>query len=175
MGETRITGGKYRGRKLKTGNFFRPTMSSVRSALFNMIDVEGKSFLELFCGSCVVSCEALSRGAERVVCVDRSKRALSICRKNLESLNETATIIHSNVVDFLQNTDEKFDVVFLDPPYNDVEIINKTLSLLPKVTKENSLAVLEKSKRIELDFSNFEVVKRKDYGETELVFLKVKR
>jgi 16S rRNA (guanine966-N2)-methyltransferase len=123
----------------------------------------------------VVSCEALSRGAERVVCVDRSKRALSICRKNLESLNETATIIHSNVVDFLQNTDEKFDVVFLDPPYNDVEIINKTLSLLPKVMKENSLAVLEKSKRIELDFSNFEVVKRKDYGETELVFLKVKR
>ncbi|WP_236681693.1 RsmD family RNA methyltransferase [Thermotoga sp. RQ7] len=159
---------------MKTGDFFRPTMSSVRSALFNMVDVEGKSFLELFCGSCVVSCEALSRGADRVVCVDKSKRALKICKGNLETIGGSAKLICKDVVDYLKTATEKFDIIFLDPPYEDVEVIEKTLHLLPKVMKEESLAILEKSKRIDVDLSGFEIVKKKDYGETELVFLKVK-
>ncbi|WP_233185688.1 RsmD family RNA methyltransferase [Thermotoga sp. SG1] len=159
---------------MKTGDFFRPTMSSVRNALFNMVDVEGKSFLELFCGSCVVSCEALSRGASRVVCVDKSKRALKICKENLETIGRSAKLICKDTVDYLKTAKEKFDVIFLDPPYEDVDIIGKTLELLPKVMKKDSLAILEKSKRISLNLSGFEIVKRKDYGETELVFLKVK-
>ena len=174
MGETRITGGKYRGRKLKTGDFFRPTMSSVRSALFNMVNVEGKSFLELFCGSCVVSCEALSRGADRVVCVDRSKRALKICRKNLETIGNSARLVYKDAIDYLKTAREKFDIVFLDPPYENVEVIEKTLQLRPRVMRKEGLAILEKGKRIKIDLSGFEITKRKGYGETELVFLKVK-
>ncbi|WP_233186200.1 RsmD family RNA methyltransferase [Thermotoga sp. KOL6] len=160
---------------MKTGDFFRPTMASVRSALFNMIDVSGKSFLELFCGSCVVSCEALSRGAKEVVCVDKSKRALKICKKNLETIGKNAEVVHEDAIVFLKRHDKKFDIVFFDPPYEEIGTVKEVLRLLPKVMKENSLAILEKSKRVTINFEGYEIVKIRDYGETELVFLKVKK
>jgi len=176
MGETRITGGRYKGLKLKTADFLRPTMAFVRQALFNVVDVGGKSFLDLFCGSCVVSAEAISRGAREVVAVDNSKRAVRLCDENLRKLSEGIyRILHMDCVDYLESVERTFDVIFMDPPYASTNLAEQVLRLLPRAMEKGSLAILEKSKRERLVVPDeLEVVEVKEYGETQLVFLRVK-
>jgi len=77
----RITGGRLRGRGVRRvpDPRTRYTPSIVRKAIFDVVDVEDKTFLDLFCGSCVVAIEALSRGASSVAVVDVSSKAVATC------------------------------------------------------------------------------------------------
>jgi len=123
----RVIGGIARSRHLRTlrGKRIRPTADRVREALFNILGerISGIRFLDLFAGSGSVGIEALSRGAARVVFVEQDPRAIRVLRQNLQSLGweEKALIYPQHVfqaLEIISRQEEKFEVVFADPPYH---------------------------------------------------------
>ncbi len=123
----RIISGQFRGRKLQTfkGSDVRPTSDRVRESLFNIIAHKpvNVSVLDLFSGTGALGIEALSRGAEMAVFVDRSVRALALLRKNLDhcALHRRTRAIQWDIaknLNCLQIYPNTFNLVFLDPPYN---------------------------------------------------------
>ena len=122
----RIIGGEYRSRQIMMpkGVEIRPTQDKVRQAVFNILgDVNGKVVLELFAGSGAFGIEALSRGAKSVTFVDNNFSCIQTIKSNLESLDIPHSVYDLiradaiNVLARLGKQEEKFDIVFLDPPY----------------------------------------------------------
>ncbi len=152
----------------------RYTTSLVRQAIFSMVDVEGKSFLELFCGSAVVSIEAISRGAKSVTAVDISPKALSTALKNAEKCGINLKIVRSDFRPFLRNCSEEFDIVFADPPYN-LMYIDELLKILASKSNVGKLIILEKALQENCTVpEEFETVKLKRYGDTEILIIQRK-
>ena len=126
----RVITGKARGTVLKTpeGLQTRPTADRVKEALFSIIqfDVPGAKVLDLFGGSGQLGIEALSRGAKQAVFVDESDAACKLIRENLRrtKLESDARIIRSDYMAFLNSCHDKFDLIFLDPPYAEVFLEN---------------------------------------------------
>ena len=121
----RIITGKAKGTKLVTldGDATRPTSERAKEALFSMIqfDVEGRRVLDLFAGSGQLGLEALSRGAKSAVLNDSSREAAAIIRANAEKtrLVDSCEILSTDWQPVLRRFSgrEKFNLVFLDPPY----------------------------------------------------------
>ena len=134
----RIIAGNFRSRTLAAppGLATRPTSDRLRETLFNVLAprIEGAFFLDLYAGSGAVGIEALSRGAAHVEFVERGEPALRVLRANLARLRLTAGFrIHNAsgpAVLRRMKTVERFDVVFLDPPYDAVGEYAATLGLL---------------------------------------------
>ncbi len=107
--------------KAPSGLRVRPTSDKVKQALFNILGekVRGAAFLDLFAGAGGIGIEALSRGAARVVFVDDSRRSLDIIKGNIEQtgFKDRAEVVASKAEAYLRRTAERFDVLFLDPPY----------------------------------------------------------
>jgi len=124
----RLTGGEGRGRILRgprTGAWLRPTSDRVREAIFDILGqrVPGSAFLDAFAGTGAVGIEALSRGAGRVVFIERDRRALRLIASNLavgtwSGSNEVLPVPLERSLDKLQSRRELFDLIFLDPPYD---------------------------------------------------------
>jgi 16S rRNA (guanine966-N2)-methyltransferase len=116
----RITGGELRGRNLAVPPGARPTEGRVREALFSMWSgrLEGARVLDLFAGSGAVGLEAASRGAGRVVLIEKARPALAAARANIAHLGEghRATLRPGDACRLGRAT-EPFDIVFVDPPY----------------------------------------------------------
>ena len=119
----RVITGSCRGAKLRTldGLETRPTADRVKEAVFNVLqfDIQGRRVLDLFAGSGQLAIEALSRGAASAVLVDRSQGAVEVIRWNLEHLRLTdrATVLRQDYLRYLELCRERFDMIFLDPPY----------------------------------------------------------
>ena len=122
----RIVGGKYRSRTLLApkGTETRPTLDQVREALFNILQgrVAGTDVLDLYGGSGALALEAVSRGAAGAVICDQSRDAVSVIRKNVESLacQEQVTVLQMKdtlALARLESEGRSFDLIFLDPPY----------------------------------------------------------
>ncbi|MBR4960038.1 MAG: 16S rRNA (guanine(966)-N(2))-methyltransferase RsmD [Clostridia bacterium] len=121
----RIITGTARGTKLATleGEATRPTIDKVKEALFSMIqfDIEGRNVLDLFAGSGQLGLEALSRGAAKATFIDESRQAVDVVIDNAKKthLFEKCRISASGAIPFLKSAagKEKYDIVFLDPPY----------------------------------------------------------
>jgi 16S rRNA (guanine966-N2)-methyltransferase len=123
---TRIVAGSAGGRRIQTppGDDTRPTTERVREALFSTLEsalgsFEGRQLLDLYAGSGAVGLEALSRGAERAVLVERRRRVAALIRRNAESLGLVGwTVVAESVTAYVRaGAAEPFDVVFADPPY----------------------------------------------------------
>ena len=116
----RVITGKCRGRRLlePVGSGIRPTTDQVKEALFNIIqfDIEGRKALDLFAGSGQLGIEALSRGAASCVFVDSARDSVRLVQENLRRCGLTARVLTTDALSFLR-FGEKFDLVFLDPPY----------------------------------------------------------
>ena len=118
----RVITGSARGRRLKEiqGLETRPTTDRVKEALFSVIqfDIEGRRVLDLFAGTGQLGIEALSRGADSAVFVEQRKDALQAVRENLETcgLSDRARVVSGDAMSYLKSG-EKFDLIFLDPPY----------------------------------------------------------
>ncbi|MCX7727172.1 MAG: 16S rRNA (guanine(966)-N(2))-methyltransferase RsmD [Chitinispirillaceae bacterium] len=130
----RIITGKYKGYALFTvnGATTRPTTDYQREVIFSMYqDFTGQRVLDLFAGTGSFGLECLSRGAKWVDFVEFSNKAISVLIKNVEKLNcgELCHIHRRKVSAFLNSTDNKWDTIFLDPPYN-CNLINETISLV---------------------------------------------
>ena len=177
----RVITGKARGTVLKTPEGFqtRPTADRVKEALFSIIqfDVPGAKVLDLFGGSGQLGIEALSRGAKQAVFVDESDAACKLIRENLRrtKLESDARIIRSDYMAFLNSCHDKFDLIFLDPPYAEVFLENaiKRISEID-ILQSGGIIVAERplGKEILWDFPGFSRSKDYKYGNCLLTLFK---
>jgi len=173
----RVIAGKARGCKLVApiGMATRPTGNRLKEDLFNILmpRIENAAFLDLYCGSGQIGIEALSRGAESATFVDNSDDAIKSVHTNMQKvkLQTYATIIKADVLAFLQGlADERFDIIFADPPYASLELLPCIRLALNKLTP-TGLFVAEAP--IDMDFSDFTPHRQKRYKTTQFVFLKI--
>ena len=126
----RVITGRARGVTLKTpeGLQTRPTTDRVKEALFSVIhfDIPGAHVLDLFGGTGQLGIEALSRGAKRAVFVDESDKACKLINENLRRtrLEQEGTVVRGDYLAYLGRCREKFNIIFLDPPYAEVFLEN---------------------------------------------------
>lgn len=134
----RIVAGKARGFRLQTlpgEDTTRPTTERVKESVFSMLqfEIEGRTVLDLFAGSGQMGLEAVSRGAAFAVFVDNSKDALEVVRSNARGakLSDQVRIVNTNAQSFCRQTADRFDMVFLDPPYRAGLLPSLLLDVLP--------------------------------------------
>jgi 16S rRNA (guanine966-N2)-methyltransferase len=182
MGVTRIVAGSMGGRRLDVppGARTRPTSDRVREALFNTLatltDLSGGRFADLYAGSGAVGLEALSRGAAHVLLVESNPRAARTARANIAALGarDRVRLVTTAVSTTLaQGTDDPYDVVFADPPYDmpdeRVEVMQRAL-IDGRWLAADGILVIERSSRSAPMRWVEEVteVRTRRYGETTL-------
>jgi len=172
------------GRKLQSppGEIARPTASRVRLAVMNMLAAElpGAHWLDLFCGSGVMGCEALLRGAAQVVAVEQDRRVSAIARSNLETVasslepRPTLRVVQQEVIRWLDAPEgENFDLVYADPPYA-AGLYEPLLERLAagEWLRPHGLVLLEHATKNPPELpAGWEVEKQKRYGSCSLVML----
>lgn len=182
----RVVAGEYGGRRLKAvpGMKTRPTTDKVKEAMFNIIGpyLEGGQVLDLFAGSGGLSIEAVSRGADHATLVDRQYQAIKTIHENLSVTKEEDkfTVLKGDaykMLNKLAKQEQGFDYVFLDPPYKKQQILElmerlKQLGLL----NAEALIICETDQVADLpeELADFELIKKADYGITELTFYRYK-
>lgn len=168
----RIISGKYRGKKLLSpkDDRVRPTTDMVKENVFNLLggDVVDSSFLDLFAGSGAIGIEAISRGAKRVVFVDKDRESMDYVRRNLTLIGESAETMTSNYLSAINRLKgNKFDIIYVDAPY-DMHIIddvltaiksNEILTLNGQVIYESLAKTNQKS-----ELTDYELAKSRKYG-----------
>ena len=169
----RVVSGNYGGRPLRTldGKITRPTSDKVRGAIFNMIGpyFEGGRVLDLFAGSGGLSIEAVSRGMESAVLVERDRKAQAVIRENISMTKEAEKfqLLAMEANQALCQLTRTFDVVFLDPPYAREEIIDNIQQLCQrKLLAEDVMVVCETDKAVDLpeEIADLGIWKQKVYG-----------
>ena len=136
--EVRIVGGVWRSRRIRVAALrdLRPTPDRVRETLFNWLgqDLTGKSCLDLFAGSGALGFEAASRGASRVVMVERDRAAFAVLATNREALAaHQVELVRRDALEFLRDRTLQslpYDVIFLDPPFSE-DYVSRLAPLLP--------------------------------------------
>ena len=173
----------------------RPTSSKVREALINILwnKLRGASWLDLCSGSGAMACEALQKGVKRVLAIEKQRETAKICKKNLIDVSNTMDqsihieVICNELISFLKKgpknqkiqfvkdcqNPEKFDFVFLDPPYeSEVYEITQELLLSKEWIKESTTLICEcSSKSMPRIHNGWKLNKEKFYGSTSLIFL----
>lgn len=176
----RIISGMRRGHKLFEfeGDEIRPTTDRVKESIFNIIQsfVPGSACLDMFAGSGAMSMEALSRGARRAVLVDADKRSVDIIKKNVTSLkfSEYCDIINMSCFDYMDKAKEKFDIIFLDPPYN-MDFIETALRgiLEHDILADEGIIVLESDGTdFHDEYASLSVYRQRKYGRTYITVYK---
>ena len=179
----RIIGGELKGRKLVTvaGKETRPTSNRVRESIFNILGncVQDACVLDLYAGTGAMGIEALSRGAKWAFFAEGQRAALAALAKNIKScsLENRTNTIKCNILDnlkILQSHRAAFDLVFIDPPYNQ-DLIQPTLAHLARsqCLANGARLAVEHSPRepIPENRPEFEVADRRRYGKTLVSFL----
>ena len=173
----------------------RPTSSKVREALINILGnkLREASWLDLCSGSGAMACEALQKGVKRVLAIEKQRETAKICKKNLIDVSNTMDqsihieVICNELISFLKKgpknqkiqfvkdcqNPEKFDFVFLDPPYeSEVYEITQELLLSKEWIKESTTLICEcSSKSMPRIHNGWKLNKEKFYGSTSLIFL----
>ncbi|MGL5617601.1 MAG: 16S rRNA (guanine(966)-N(2))-methyltransferase RsmD [Metamycoplasmataceae bacterium] len=178
----RIIAGKYRKLLLDQPDIkiTRSTTDRVRESIFNCLQnqVEGSIVLDLFSGSGAMAIESVSRGAMKSICVDNSKESISVIQNNLNKLFiKNVDIYHLDALSFLSSKKgTRYDLIFLDPPYNDVNLLNNVLEILARdlflnkygqiiiETQEDNFLQIKIPKTLIID-------KVKNYGKTMIIFI----
>jgi 16S rRNA (guanine(966)-N(2))-methyltransferase RsmD len=178
----RIISGEARGRRLARfkGQKIRPASDKVRGAIFNILGqaFEGREVLDLFAGTGALGIEALSRGAEKVVFVENSTAALRVLHENLAlcRCGERAELVKTPVergLKLLIKRGERFDHIFLDPPYGK-GMVAKSLHMLSsgEMLKERGIITLKHSdQELPLErYGNLILTDQRKYGKTYVSF-----
>lgn len=169
----RIVSGNYGGRPLKTldGQTTRPTSDKVRGAMFNIIGpyFDGGRVLDLYAGSGGLSIEAVSRGMESAVLVERDRRAQAIVQENIQMTKESQKfqLLKMEAERALEQLSGTFDLVFLDPPYAKETIMETVTELCQrKLLSQEVMVVCETDKSVDLpeEIADLGIWKQKIYG-----------
>ena len=173
----RVITGKARGVALKTpdGMLTRPTSDRVKEALFSIIqfDIPGAKVLDLFGGTGQLGIEALSRDASSAVFVDEREDACKLIKENLKrtKLEQNTRVVRSDYMAFLNSCREKFDIIFLDPPYAEVFLENSIKRITEiDILQSGGIIVSERplGKELLWDFPGYTRSKDYKYGNTLL-------
>ena len=180
----RIIAGIYRGRQLKSppSAQTRPTSDRLRETLFNVLAprIEGARFLDLCAGTGAVGIEALSRGAEHVTFVDKSRKMCSLIEANTSALSidkQEFEIVNAESSGYLRRQAKKeqgpFDIIFFDPPYAaDYGIVNLISDTGGQLLTEDGLVIVEHHKKKELadEFGSLKCYRTLKQGDSVLSF-----
>lgn len=174
----RVIAGKYKRSPLNSleGDLTRPTKDMVKEALFSSISINSDTcFLDLFSGSGGIGIEALSRGAKDVVFNDLNKDAVMIIKSNLNKFHEDRQVYNLSYKECLNRLNQKFDYVYLDPPYaftNYEEIFHTLIS--NDLLNDNAMIIVEVRKNVDLNgnIADFHLFKEKKYGISKLLYYK---
>lgn len=163
----RISAGEWRSRLIKFPDVdgLRPTPDRVRQTVFNWLgqELHGLVCLDLFAGTGVMGFEALSRGAKKAVIVEKSRTAYHALMENKLALKaDNAQIINTDALQFLVNNSQAFDVVFLDPPYQQ-GLLDKALPLVHQHLSEDGLVYVEAEYAL-VDTPHWQVLKQGKAG-----------
>lgn len=147
MAKVRIIGGKLRRRNLTVlaETDLRPTLDRVKETLFNWLgqDLTNLNCLDLFAGSGSLGFEALSRNAKCVVMVDNNPRIIKNLQANAKLFNfENCQIIQMNALEYLDSAKTKFDIIFVDPPFNS-KLLDEVLPMLKTILNKDGLIYIE--------------------------------
>jgi 16S rRNA (guanine966-N2)-methyltransferase len=151
----RIISGSRKGHTIQapSGRGTRPTSDRVRENIFNIIGpVDDATVLDLYAGSGAMGLEALSRGAASAVFVERDLDAIRAIERNLDKLRLRGTVLRHDAIAVLAGEKRKYDLVFLDPPYEMYTDLEPQLArYLPSVLAEDGVVVVETGARVEPD------------------------
>lgn len=172
----RVVSGEYRGRRLKSldGNNTRPTSDKVKESIFNMVGpyFDGGKALDLFAGSGGLAIEAVSRGMNYAVCVDKSYPAMKVIQENIKLTKEpekfqTLKMDANQALQKLAQEEQVFDLVLLDPPYAKQQIIAQIEKMIEyQLLSEDCVIICETDKAVRLPekIQAFEQVRHQVYG-----------
>ena len=179
----RIIAGEARGRQIiaPEGRNTRPTLDRVRENIFNMLQAEvpGSRVLDLFAGSGALSLEAISRGAESAILVDSDRKAHMVQKRNIETLRyteKTRVLLcdWKKAVRILQEEGQKFDLIFLDPPYCMTDLNDVFSSLIPVSDVETLIVLEHESGKTIIVAEQYEVVRQKEWGFCAVSFYRLR-
>lgn len=173
----RVVAGEYRGRKLKSlsGDNTRPTTDKVKESIFNMIGpyFDGGKVLDLYAGSAGLAIEAISRGMEQAVCVEKNYQAIKVINENIAITKEAEkfTVLKKDADAALQQFAEEkqqFDLVLLDPPYAKQKIEQQLTFMIDNdLLAADALIVCETDKTVQLaEVAGLEQTRQQTYGIT---------
>ena len=179
----RVIAGMAKGCKLNSIDDLstRPTLDRVKEPLFSIIQnfIEDANVLDLFAGSGALGIEALSRGARNCTFCDKSYKAIQMVKENITKtkMQEKSTIINKDYKKCLEMLDEKFDIIFIDPPYKKNIAVNSINQIIKNsLLSDRGIIILEtdEEQKIieELEYvSELEVYDKRKYGRVKLLFL----
>lgn len=177
----RVIAGSAKGRSLvgPKSNEIRPALDQVKEAIFNILfDVEGKTVLDLFAGTGSLGIEALSRGAAFATFVDNSKEGEKLIQTNLEKCGffentEILTMSVGKAIKMVGEREKKFDLIFIDPPYQR-NLIQKTLKKILKedVAHSKTVIITEHHPKEPIgEIEGLNLTSQRKYGQTLVSFL----
>jgi 16S rRNA (guanine966-N2)-methyltransferase len=167
---TSVIGGKFKGRKLfdVKNLHVRPTQAKLRKSIFQILEpFEGLDVLDLYAGVGTLGIEAMSRGASRVVFVEKNRRVFKVLQKNIGLFEpENSKLILMDVQKYLvQVKNQLFDIVLADPPYSEVSF-SSVKEMAEHFLKPGGIFCMEMKKE-SIEDTNVRV---KHYGSTQVVF-----
>lgn len=183
----RIIGGRYKNYTIPIAKnaLYRPSTNKFKEALFSILTsgefkslmlLENAIVLDVFAGACALGFEALSRGAKCATFIDINSRYINTAKTFIEKykIEKEVSFICANAL-FLSVSHKKHNLVFLDPPYNQTDTVNKTISsLISKGWVSNgAFFVLEISRKSNFFYknSNLSLVLDRIYGNSKLIIL----
>tara|TARA_B100001063_G_C16697112_1_gene520449 strand:+ start:54 stop:614 length:561 start_codon:yes stop_codon:yes gene_type:complete len=182
----RIIGGKNKGKKinLPIDKNTRPLRDMVKESIFNLIEhsnrfninLNNANILDLFSGTGSFGLECLSRNAKKVIFIESYSEAIKVLRKNILSMdnNNSSEIIEKNCFDYFTSKNfcyNKFDIVFLDPPYKEKKI-NYLIDKIKekKIMKDGGIIIIHRHKKDDVEItSNFNILVTRNYGISKIM------
>lgn len=168
----KILGGQFKGRPLKSpkNKTTRPSQGVLRQAVFNICqhEIDQARFLDLFAGSGAVGLEALSRGASRVVFVEKDREAIRVLRENISLLHleEKTDLLTTDILIALRKLASQnavFDLIYIDPPYSQTHLILKALGAIQEqrlLADDGTLFVEDSAQTPELSYEKQPLAKK---------------
>ena len=175
----KVISGKFKGRNIEGFEIdgTRPTMDRVKESLFAMIQsyIDEANVLDLFSGSGNLAIESLSEGAKSIILVDSNYKAIKVINNNLKNIGITdAKVLNMDYKKAIEVLDEKFDIIFLDPPYK-TNYIEESIKLITKydILYNRGIIVCESDSLDKIVYDdNYKCIKDKKYGDKYIVILK---
>lgn len=182
----RVTSGELKNKRIKSRKGFetRPTLERIKEAIFSIIydKIKGANFLDLYAGTGNISFEAMSRGAKRAIMIEKDKEALRVIIQNVEELglSDKCRAYKNDVtraVEILNNKGEKFDVIFMDPPYKE-NISTETILKISEcnILNKDGIIVAEHSsyEKLENEIGKFIKYDERNYNKKVVSFYEYK-
>ena len=182
----RIISGNYKGKKilLPKDKLTRPLKDLTKESIFNIIkhskfmniNLESSNILDLFSGVGSFGLECLSRGAKHVVFLESYKEVLTVLKKNIKNIKQQkfSTILEKDI--FATNTlkvfDNKFDIIFMDPPYKEKKLVNLLNTIIElQLLKDSGVIIIHRHRKEEDKFpTEFNLIMEKNYGISKIIF-----